>query len=242
MRALITSRTSELAQNAQLGETTANSFLDRLFLLGDVVDRGPKSKELLNWVLATDYVQSVMGNHELMFVASSFDFRYREKHRLIGGEWVDKIDFFEYRKLTAQCVKQMPLTITLACERGNLGLVHAQSPADNWQDVQQAALSDRFAIDCTWPWNRAQGPNQAITGVTAVVSGHIGTAEVVRKGNQVWIDTLEQTGNVTLVQANEIFDWVGRRSSKCTFFFAYTIHELRAKESDMAALRSCVPA
>ncbi len=190
-----------------------NPAQDRLFLLGDVVDRGPKSKELLNWVLATDYVQSVMGNHELMFVASSFDFRYREKHRLIGGEWVDKIDFFEYRKLTAQCVKQMPLTITLACERGNLGLVHAQSPADNWQDVQQAALSDRFAIDCTWPWNRAQGPNQAITGVTAVVSGHIGTAEVVRKGNQVWIDTLEQTGNVTLVQANEIFDWVGRRSS-----------------------------
>lgn len=186
---------------------------DRLFLLGDVIDRGPKSKELLNWVLSTDYVHSVMGNHELMFVASSFDFRYREKHRLIGGEWVDKIDFSEYRKLTTQCVKQMPLTITLACERGSLGLVHAQSPADNWQDAQQAALSDRFAIDCTWPWNRAQGPDQAITGVTAVVSGHIGTAEVVRKGNQIWIDTLEQTGKITLVKANGIFDWVGRQST-----------------------------
>lgn len=181
---------------------------DRLFLLGDVIDRGPKSREMLNWVLSKDYVQSAMGNHELMLVASSFDSRYREKHRAIGGEWVDKIDFSEYRKLTTQCIKQMPLTITLECENGSLGLVHAQSPVDNWQDVHQATPSDGFAIDCTWPWNRAQGPDQTITGVTAVVSGHIGTAEVVQKGNQVWIDTLEQTGNITLVQANEIINWI----------------------------------
>ena len=186
---------------------------DRLFLLGDVIDRGPKSKELLSWVLSTDYVHSVMGNHELMFVASSFSPQYREKHRAIGGGWADQIDFSEYRKLTTQCIKQMPLTVTLACENGNLGLVHAQSPEDNWQDVQRATLSDRFAINCTWPWNRAQGSDQTITGVTATVSGHIGTAEVIQKANQVWIDTLEQTGNVMLVPVNDIFDWVRRNTS-----------------------------
>lgn len=178
---------------------------DRLFLLGDVIDRGPKSQELLNWVLSTDYVHCLMGNHELMFVASSFNVSYRERHRAIGGEWVDQIDFSEYRKLATRCIQKLPLTITLACQNGSLGLVHAQSPADNWQDVQQAVPSDKFAISCTWPWNRAQGSDQTISGVTAVVSGHIGTAEVVRKGNQVWIDTLEKTGNATLVRANEIF-------------------------------------
>ncbi|WP_417503071.1 metallophosphoesterase [Marinobacter sp.] len=182
---------------------------DRLFLLGDVIDRGPKSKELLNWVLATDYVQSVMGNHELMFVASSFNFRYQEKHRAIGGEWVDHIDFSEYRKLTTRCIQQLPLAITLACENGSIGLVHAQSPADSWPDVQNAVLSDRFAIDSTWPWNRAQGSDQTIAGVTAVASEHIGTAEVIQKGNQVWIDTLEQTGHMTLVRAEDIIGWVG---------------------------------
>lgn len=182
---------------------------DRLFLLGNIIDRGPKSKELLSWVLSTDSVHSVMGNHELMFVASSFNTQYRDKHRAIGGEWVDQINFFEYKKLTTQCIQQMPLTITLACENGSLGLVHAQSPADNWQDVQQALPSNRFAIDCTWPWNRAQGLDQTITGVTAIVSGQIGTTEVVQKGNQVWIDTLEQTGSITLVKAKEIFDWIG---------------------------------
>jgi serine/threonine protein phosphatase 1 len=106
----------------------------------------------------------------------------------------------------------MPLTITLECGHGSLGLVHAQSPADNWQDVQQAVPSDRFVIDCTWPWNRAQGSDQTIAGITAVVSGHIGTADVIQKGNQVWIDTLQKTGDMTLVPVNDIFDWVKRHA------------------------------
>jgi len=188
-----------------------NSAVDRLFLMGDVIDRGPKSKALLTWVLAKDYVHCLMGNHELMFVASSADVRHRDKHRAIGGDWVDHIDSSEFRKLTTQCIEELPLTITLECEKGSLGLVHAQSPADNWHEVQQAAASDQFAIDCTWPWNRVQGADQTITGVTAVVSGHIGAATVIQKGNQVWIDTLAQTGNVTLVTlvtVNNIFDWI----------------------------------
>ena len=41
-------------QNA-LFESGFDSAVDRLFLLGDVIDRGPKSKALLTWVLATDY-------------------------------------------------------------------------------------------------------------------------------------------------------------------------------------------
>jgi serine/threonine protein phosphatase 1 len=167
-------------------EVGFNSAVDRLFLMGDVIDRGPKSKELLNWVLSTDYVHCLMGNHELMFVASSVNVEYRDKHRAIGGNWVDRTDSSEQQKLTTQCIQQMPLTITLECEHGSLGLVHGQSPADNWQDVQQAVPSDRFAIDCTWPWNRAQGSDQTIAGITAVVSGHIGTVDVIQKGNQVW--------------------------------------------------------
>ena len=44
------------------------------------------------------------------------------------------------------------------------------------------------------------------------MSGHIGTADVIQKGNQVWIDTLQQTGNMTLVPVNDIFDWVRRNT------------------------------
>jgi len=198
-------------QNA-LFEAGFDSAVDRLFLLGDVIDRGPKSEELLNWVLSTDYVHCLMGNHELMFVARSFNGQYKDKHRSIGGAWVDYIDSSKQQKLTTQCIQQLPLTITLECKNGSLGLVHAQSPADNWQDVQKAVPSDQFAIDCTWPWDRAQGTDQTIASATAVVSGHIGTANVIQKGNQVWIDTLQQTGNMTLVPVTDIFNWVKRHT------------------------------
>ena len=181
---------------------------DRLFIMGDIIDRGPHSRELLSWVLSTDWVHSVMGNHELVFVAGSTDARYRGKHRALGGEWADLLDAKEYRQLADQCLKHFPLTITLASNYGTLGLVHAQSPSDNWESVQQAVPFQRFAIDCTWPWNRAQGEERIITGVSAVVSGHIGSAQVIQKGNQVWLDTLEQTGEITIAPINEILSWI----------------------------------
>ena len=49
------------------------------FLLGDTIDRGPESRALLEWVLDTDWVYSVMGNHELMFIAGTEDNRNRYK-------------------------------------------------------------------------------------------------------------------------------------------------------------------
>ncbi|ABM17508.1 metallophosphoesterase [Marinobacter sp. G11] len=187
-----------------------NPFLDRVFLLGDLVDRGPQSKELLNWALFTSNVYSVMGNHELTFAAGAWSPRHRQRHLSMGGQWSDQLAFEEYRRLAQLCIKSFPLTITLECEQGTLGLVHAQSPSDDWLDAQRASVTERFAVDCTWPWNRAQGPAQIIKGVTAVVSGHIGMNEIVRRGNQFWIDTLEQTGNITLIPAAEIFKWMKR--------------------------------
>src|SRR5690349_21192426 len=65
-----------------------------MFLLGDTIDRGPESRALLEWVLDTDWVYSVMGNHELMFIAGTEDNRNRYKHRGMGGHWTASLDFF----------------------------------------------------------------------------------------------------------------------------------------------------
>lgn len=192
------------ALQAALSEAGFNKAADRLFLLGDTIDRGSKSRALLEWVLDTDWVYSVMGNHELMFLARAEDYRCQYKHRRMGGDWAESLDEASYTSLATRCRYQLPLTITLECERGQLGLVHAQSPFDDWCAVQESPFSERFAIECTWPWNRAQGAEQTISGVTAVVSGHIGTAEIVQKGNQVWIDILARTGQVPLIPVHEV--------------------------------------
>ena len=187
--------------------------VDRLFLLGDLIDRGPQSADLLSWVLHTDNVFSVMGNHELMFISGATRPGYREKHRRIGGEWVDELGFSQYRELTTGCANHLPLTMTIETEQGLLGLVHAQSPVDDWRELATIEYTDQVAIDCTWPWNRATGPEQTIGGVGTVVSGHIGTPGIVQRGNQLWIDTLEASGEPILLTVQELITLAGYESS-----------------------------
>jgi serine/threonine protein phosphatase 1 len=57
-----------------------------------------------------------------MFVARSLNGQYQDKHRSIGGAWVDYIDVSEQQKLTTECIQQMPLTITLECGHGSLSI------------------------------------------------------------------------------------------------------------------------
>ncbi|SET91979.1 serine/threonine protein phosphatase 1 [Marinobacter segnicrescens] len=198
---------------AILGEKDIDLETDRLFLLGDLIDRGPQSADILNWALQTDNVFSVMGNHELMFIGGAIRPGYREEHRRIGGEWVDELSFGQYRNLTTKCANHLPLTMTIETAEGPLGLVHAQSPVDDWCELATIEYTDQIAIDCTWPWNRATGPGQSIAGVSAVVSGHIGTQDIVQRGNQLWIDTLETSGEPTLLPVQELVTLARRESS-----------------------------
>ena len=39
---------------------------DELYILGDVIDRGPKSVECMRWIRMQDNVLTLLGNHELM--------------------------------------------------------------------------------------------------------------------------------------------------------------------------------
>ncbi|WP_339805594.1 metallophosphoesterase [uncultured Marinobacter sp.] len=193
---------------AELEESGFNPSADRLFLLGDLIDRGPQSLEMLLWALETNHVHSTLGNHELLFMQGATHPGYRDKHRALGGGWADDIDFSLYRRLTTGCANQFPLTMTLECEHGTLGLVHAQSPFDDWQQLSRAEYSDPLAIQCTWPWSRVKGANKPITGVSVVVSGHIGTHDVVTRANQIWIDTLEASGRPTLITADNLLAWM----------------------------------
>ena len=43
------------------------SYEDELYILGDVIDRGPKSIECIKWIMEQDNVLTILGNHELMF-------------------------------------------------------------------------------------------------------------------------------------------------------------------------------
>lgn len=58
----------ELLQKANFSEN------DFCFVLGDVIDRGPESIELLKWMMMQKNVELILGNHEAMLLACSFLF------------------------------------------------------------------------------------------------------------------------------------------------------------------------
>ena len=47
---------------------------DFLFVLGDVIDRGPEGAQLLRWMAEQPNVQLILGNHEAMLASCSFLF------------------------------------------------------------------------------------------------------------------------------------------------------------------------
>lgn len=51
---------------------------DELYIVGDIIDKGPKSLECLKWVIKHDNVIPMLGNHELLFV----------DHFLNGGDGI----------------------------------------------------------------------------------------------------------------------------------------------------------
>ena len=57
---------------------------DKVILVGDMVDRGPKSKEVIEWAMSNPNVIVIKGNHEDMMV----DFYYN-RGRYEEGIWFD---------------------------------------------------------------------------------------------------------------------------------------------------------
>jgi bis(5'-nucleosyl)-tetraphosphatase (symmetrical) len=78
---------------------------DRLWLTGDLVNRGPRSREVLRWALDQgDAIVSVLGNHDLHFLARALG-RGKSKKRdtlsdaLAAPERADFVDWLRHRPL-----------------------------------------------------------------------------------------------------------------------------------------------
>ena len=92
---------------------------DRLFSVGDLIDRGPHSREALEW-FAKPWFHAVRGNHE-QFLLDSDDRPTRELWiRYNGGDWWLECGPAE-RKAFREACAALPIAIEIDATQGRVG-------------------------------------------------------------------------------------------------------------------------
>ncbi len=174
-----------------------NPAVDRLFSVGDLVDRGDYSAMALEF-LNEPWVFAVRGNHEQMvlelYASGQLDeaaLRFNEARNGMG--WWRQTPPERQAALLAAFSK-LPVALEVETVRGIVGLVHAEVPIGmDWPSfIQRLEAYDEHTIQSAlWGRTRATKKNASgVQGVDRVYSGHtIQFDGALRLGNCYLLDT-----------------------------------------------------
>lgn len=120
---------------------------DRLFSVGDLVDRGPDSLNTLALV-QEPWFFPVMGNHEYVLLSNVIAERWDSRQydpaqiRNFGSEWFFDLDSAEHEKLLdlAETVRMLPLVRVVGQGAGRFQVVHAELSA--WESSVAYQVTD----------------------------------------------------------------------------------------------------
>lgn len=179
---------------------------DRLFCTGDLVDRGPESHLVMEW-LEKPWFSSTQGNHDLMAsdhaLGAATAVSNLTNH---GGDWLLDLSKADQIRIGGR-LRALPLTIQVETSGGSVGLVHADFPSDDWRAVE-APFSEEDRQICLWSTMRFDRVYQTgVSNVRALIHGHV-TLSVPRKlGNVLFIDTggwMPGKGHFTFVELHAL--------------------------------------
>ena len=167
---------------------------DRLFSVGDLVDRGPESHQVLAW-LGQPWFHAISGNHDFMAWRSALGDPFLEvDHLAHGGQWLEALSSEELQCLGEQ-LSRLPIALEVETTAGLVGLVHADCPFDDWQHmhgIDRSRLAQRGspAGQCLWSTDRYDYRYcGTVKNIAAVVHGHVTLPSMVTLGNAYFIDT-----------------------------------------------------
>jgi len=168
-----------------------NIETDRLFSVGDLVDRGSESKLSLDW-LAYPWFYAVCGNHEDMAIGVSAGEWDTGNYRANGGAWFLSISD-DLQKVYAKVFSELPVAIEVETKNGLVGIVHADCPVKDWGELQHALTghnAESYRNLCLWSRDRITNNHiHGVTGVHKVFVGHTPVQTDVMLGNVHYIDT-----------------------------------------------------
>lgn len=171
---------------------------DRLFSVGDLVDRGAESADVL-WWLDQPWFAAVQGNHEDMAwrwgrQGCAMDVELYARN---GGHW-NIANTPDERLMFSDALGALPLAIEVETAAGLVGIVHADCPFKSWQDftrlLEHTELTHAQREDvknaAIWSRDRIETKDASVVaGVAAVVVGHTQQDEPRWLGNVLYLDT-----------------------------------------------------
>lgn len=169
-----------------------DSTKDILILGGDMCDRGPDSKYVLDY-LNEPWVYCIQANHESMVIDAYEYPDDRQAYRMLffnGGEWWYDIDE-QTQKAIYETFKSLPLALEVLTPTEKIGIVHAQVPYNDWEQFKDMTTAElNWNGKATAQWARTNYDKQLhvnVKGVDRVLVGHTPTesGDVEILGN-VW--------------------------------------------------------
>lgn len=197
--------------SAKLMEIGFDESCDRLFSVGDLVDRGPSSEDSVDWI-AKPWFHSVRGNHEQMAIGVSEGRHDLGNYLVNGGGWFLSMTD-ERQKLYADAFRDLPYAMDIQTKHGLIGVVHAECCSNSWDDFcwsLEHPISNsemRYATEyALWARCRIGYEDESIiNGVRLLVVGHTPVKSIQVMGNVVYIDTGAVFGNkLTIIQIEDL--------------------------------------
>lgn len=166
---------------------------DRLFCVGDLVDRGAGSARCLGF-LSQPYVHAIRGNHD--HDLTTIDHRTAQVLAGInfnGTAWLEDVTEEQFLSIQS-ALAQLPFAMEVQTARGLVGIVHGDVPAGlSWQEfTQRLEEGDEKTIEIALTGRdrlRAHR-DEGVEGIGRVFVGHTVQWQGARRlGNVYAVDT-----------------------------------------------------
>lgn len=185
----------------QMDRVSFDPAVDRLFSVGDLVDRGPQSADAVNWI-AQPWFHAVRGNHEDMAIRHACG-RSPEYYEANGGRWMMDLPPAQQAAI-AQVFLTLPIAIEVETEAGLIGIVHAEPHGICWQDFTRRLREGDAHAEAMAMWSRSRISSRNridVRNIAAVYVGHSPLERPTWLGNVRYIDTgAVFGGRLTLAQ------------------------------------------
>ncbi len=164
---------------------------DRLFCIGDLIDRGPQSFRVSEF-LQYHWFYSIAGNHEWMLYNCHADKRLSKTLWFPnGGDWWLKVDENTKAQILESIKSSMSALISIETNHRKVGLVHALAyPYYDWDEFCLKIVSDQVIQQwALWERDFEALTDKTVNGIDLILCGHTPIDKPLSFSNFINIDT-----------------------------------------------------